>query len=119
MIDTGAGSTVLHYEDAEETGCNVGPMSEKVYGIGGEAPAARTDVPSVELGSAIFENRVLLSIDMFKQMGRRGNYAALFGADFLRETDAVITYREKKIFLQSDKSDKKNKENADKKKDAE
>jgi predicted aspartyl protease len=110
MIDTGAGSTVLHFEDAEETGCTVGPMNLKVYGIGGEAPAARTDVPSVELGGARFENRQLLSINMFKQMGRRGDYCALFGADFLRETDAVITYREQKIFLQSDNSAKKNKE---------
>ncbi|MGI9240737.1 MAG: retropepsin-like aspartic protease, partial [Verrucomicrobiales bacterium] len=104
MIDTGAGSTVLHVEDAEETGCAVGPMTEKVYGIGGEAPAARTDVPSVELGSAKFENRQLLSLDMFKQHGGRGNYCGLFGADFLRETDAVITYREQKIFLKSDKA---------------
>ncbi len=108
MIDTGAGSTVLHVEDAEETGCVVGPMTEKVFGIGGEAPAARTDVPSVELGTAKFENRQLLSLDMFKQRGARGEYCGLFGADFLRETDAVITYREQKIFLQSDKSVEKN-----------
>ncbi|MFT4546110.1 MAG: putative aspartyl protease [Verrucomicrobiales bacterium] len=107
MIDTGAGSTVLHVEDALETGCAVGPMTEKVYGIGGEAPAARVDVASVELGGALFENRQLMALDMFKQMGRRGPYCGLFGADFLRETDAVITYREQKIFLQADKSDKK------------
>jgi predicted aspartyl protease len=109
MIDTGAGSTVLHVEDAEETGCTVGPMTEKVYGIGGEAPAARTDVPSIEMGGAKFENRQLLSLDMFKQhRGGRGDYCALFGADFLRETDAVITYREQKIFLKSDQAAAKN-----------
>ena len=103
MIDTGAGSTVLHVEDAEETGCQVGPMTEIVHGVGGTAPAAKVEVPSVELGGARFENRQLLALDMFKQRGRRGEYCGLFGADFLRETDAVITYREQKIFLQADK----------------
>lgn len=103
MIDTGAGSSVLHVETAEKAGCTVGPMDQKVYGIGGEAPAAITEVPSLEMGQARFENRKLLSVDLFKQLGGRRDYGAIFGADFMRETDAVITYREKKVFLQSDK----------------
>jgi predicted aspartyl protease len=101
MIDTGAGGTTLHVETAEKAGCDVGPMDQKVYGIGGEAPAAITRVPSLEMGRAKFENRKLLSVDLFKNGGQR-DCGAIFGADFMRETDAVITYREKKIFLQSD-----------------
>ncbi len=102
MIDTGAGSTVLHVDWAKECGCAVGPMDKKVYGIGGEAPAAETRVPSLQMGRARFENRKLLSIDLFKQLGGMRDYGAIFGADFMRETDAVITYREQKIFLQPD-----------------
>jgi predicted aspartyl protease len=102
MIDTGAGSTVLHVDWAKECGCEVGPMDKKVYGIGGEAPAAETRVPSLQMGRAIFENRKLLSIDLFKQLGGMRDYGAIFGADFMRETDAVITYKEQMIFLQPD-----------------
>ncbi len=102
MIDTGAGSSVLHVDWAKECGCVVGPMDQTVYGIGGKAPAAITQVPKLKLGRVLFENRRLLSIDLFKQLGGNREYGAIFGADFMRETDAVITYREKKIFLQSD-----------------
>ncbi|MCP4849502.1 MAG: clan AA aspartic protease [Verrucomicrobiaceae bacterium] len=102
MIDTGAGSSVLHVDWAKECGCQVGPMDQTVYGIGGKAPAAITQVPSLKMGRALFENRRLLSIDLFKQLGGNREYGAIFGADFMRETDAVITYREKKIFLQPD-----------------
>ena len=77
-------------------------MDQTVYGIGGKAPAAITQVPSLRMGRALFENRRLLSIDLFKQLGGNREYGAIFGADFMRETDAVITYREKKIFLQPD-----------------
>ncbi len=102
MIDTGAGTSVLHADWAKEAGCAVGPMDQKVFGIGGEAPAAITGVPSLEMGRARFENRRLMSVDLFKQLGNRGQYGGIFGADFLRETDAVITYREQKVFLQPD-----------------
>jgi len=105
MIDTGAGSSVLDAKWAKDTGCQVGPMDQVVYGIGGKAPAAITQVPSLTMGKAKFENRQLLSVDLFKQLGGGGGaraYGAIFGADFMRETDAVITYREKKVFLQPD-----------------
>ena len=103
MIDTGAGSSVLHVEWAKEAGCDVGPMDQIVFGIGGEAPAAITKVPVLTMGRAKFENRQLLSVDLFKQLGGNRAYGAIFGADFMRETDAVITYREQKVFLQPDK----------------
>jgi hypothetical protein len=103
MIDTGAGSSVLHVEWAKETGCDVGPMDQTVFGIGGKAPAAITKVPVLTMGRAKFENRQLLSVDLFKQLGGNRAYGAIFGADFMRETDAVITYREQKVFLQPDK----------------
>ena len=102
MIDTGAGSSVLHVDWAKETGCEVGPMDQTVFGIGGKAPAAITKVPVLTMGRAKFENRQLLSVDLFKQLGGNRIYGAIFGADFMRETDAVITYREQKVFLQPD-----------------
>ena len=37
MIDTGAGSSVLDVNWAKDTGCQVGPMDQVVYGIGGKA----------------------------------------------------------------------------------
>ena len=81
----------------------MGPMDQVVYGIGGQAPAAITQVPSLTMGNAKFENRQLLSVDLFKRLGRGLKaYGAIFGADFMRETDAVITYREQKVFLQTD-----------------
>ena len=103
MIDTGAGSSVLDVNWAKDTGCQVGPMDQIVYGIGGQAPAAITQVPSLTMGNAKFENRQLLSVDLFKRLGGGAKaYGAIFGADFMRETDAVITYREQKVFLQTD-----------------
>ena len=78
-------------------------MDQTVFGIGGKAPAAITNVPVLTMGRAKFENRQLLSVDLFKQLGGNRAYGAIFGADFMRETDAVITYREQKVFLQPDK----------------
>ena len=39
-------------------------------------------------------------------IGGEGNYDALFGAEFLRELDAVINYKEGRMFLKPDNSDK-------------
>jgi hypothetical protein len=99
MIDTGAELSVLHAPDAEEAGCEVGPMDQKLFGIGGEAPAAVTKVALVQMGDARIENRSLLSTDLFRNQPRRGDFGAIFGADFMRELDAVLTYRESRIFL--------------------
>ncbi|MEZ5301335.1 MAG: aspartyl protease family protein [Verrucomicrobiales bacterium] len=102
MIDTGAGSSVLNADDAKATGCEVGPMNQTIYGIGGEAKAAVTKVPSLEMGHAKVTNRRLLSTDLFKQVGGEGNYGGIFGADFLRELNGVVNYRENRIFLRQD-----------------
>jgi hypothetical protein len=53
------------------------------------------------MGEAVLTNRKVLTKDMtrdetgYKEMGNVG----LFGADFMRELDAVITYTEDRIFL--------------------
>ena len=53
------------------------------------------------MGDAALTNRKVLASDMtrdestHKEMG----YVGLFGADFMRELDAVITYTENRIFL--------------------
>lgn len=107
MIDTGAFSGILHIGFSKKAGLEMGPMDQKIYGIGGEAPAAITKVPRMQMGEAVIENRELLSADLFKDAGGfGGNHDALFGADFLRQLDAVINYKEGRMFLKPDNSDK-------------
>ena len=43
MIDTGADSSLLHIDAAKKYGCEVGPMDQEVWGIGGKRPAAVSD----------------------------------------------------------------------------
>ena len=102
MIDTGADMSLLHVATAKEAKCDIGPMDQKIFGVGGEAPAAVTQVKSLQMGDALIENRKVLSADIFKNFGGSGDYGAIFGADFMRELDGVITYRESRIFLRQD-----------------
>jgi len=99
MIDTGADSSLLDLKQANKSGCEVGPMDHKVYGIGGSAPAGETVMKKISLGKVELTNRRTLATDMSARSGRELDYVGLFGADFMRELDAVITYSEKKIFL--------------------
>lgn len=100
MIDTGADNSLLHLWAAKEYGCEVGPMDKKVYGIGGEAPAAVTKIKRLTMGDAKLTNRKVLSTDMTRpEEGDDMGWVGLFGADFMRELEAVITYRESRIFL--------------------
>ncbi len=104
LIDTGADSSLLHLHWAKEYGCEVGPMDQKVNGIGGEAPAAITKIAKITLGNAELTNRRLLSTDLARfQPDEDLDYIGLFGSDYMRELDAVVTYREQKIFLKEDK----------------
>lgn len=98
MIDTGADNSLLHLEAAKKYKVEIGPMDKKVYGIGGEAPAAASTVESVELGDAIFRKRQILTTDL-DRFEQGLDYVGLFGADFMRECNAVITYGEERIFL--------------------
>ena len=99
MIDTGANSSLLDLKQANKSGCEVGPMEHLVYGIGGSAPAGETVMKKITLGKVQLTNRRTLATDMSARSGRDLDYVGLFGADFMRELDAVITYSEKKIFL--------------------
>lgn len=100
MIDTGADNSLLHLNSAKKFGCEVGPMDKKVYGIGGSAPAAATDIKKITLGEAVLTNRTLLATDMKRhQEDKEQEWVGLFGADYMRELEAVITYRESRIFL--------------------
>jgi hypothetical protein len=52
------------------------------------------------MGDAVLTNRKVLATDLNRfHPGEDLDYVGLFGADFMRELDAVITYREKRIFL--------------------
>ncbi|MFK7852267.1 MAG: aspartyl protease family protein [Akkermansiaceae bacterium] len=102
MIDTGAQTTVLHIESAKDAKCEVGPLDQVIYGVGGQAPAAITKVKLVKMGTAEITNRALISADLFKDNPGEPSFGAIFGADFLRELDGVITYRESRIFLRQE-----------------
>lgn len=99
MIDTGADSSLLDLKQANKSGCEVGPMEHKVYGIGGSAPAGETVMKKITLGKVELTNRRTLATDMTGRAGGELDHVGLFGADFMRELDAVITYREDRIFL--------------------
>ena len=99
LIDTGAQSSLIHLKAAEDAKLEIGPMSEKIYGVAGEAPAAVTKVPVLKMGDAVLKNRKLLAADIFKDIGGVQTYGAIFGADFLRELNAAISYREGRMFL--------------------
>jgi clan AA aspartic protease (TIGR02281 family) len=102
MVDTGAQSSLVHLGSAQEAGLEIGPMDQTIYGIGGKVQAAVTKAPTIKLGDAVIENRRLLTTDIFKNIPSGKGYDAIFGADFLRELDAVISYREGRMFLKPD-----------------
>lgn len=108
LIDTGAHSCTMDIQFARNVAkLEVGPMDQVIRGIGGEAPAALTKVPLITLGDAVIRDRIALSADIHKDsIAGQGNYDALFGAEFLRELDAVINYKEGRMFLKPDNSDK-------------
>lgn len=99
MIDTGANTSLLDLVEAKKNGCEVGPLEHKVYGIGGSAPAGETVIKKLTMGKVELTNRRTLATDMTTRSGGQLDYVGLFGADFMRELDAVITYRENRIFL--------------------
>ena len=104
MIDTGAASSLLDLKAAEGAGLEIGPMTEKISGVAGEAPAAVVRVPSLKMGDAHITNRKLLAADIFDKIPGPRTYGAIFGGDFLRELNAVISYREGRMFLKVDNS---------------
>jgi len=108
LIDTGAHSCTMDVNFARNVAkLEVGPMDQIIRGIGGEAPAALTKVPVITLGDAVIKDRIALSADIHKHaIAQQGNYDALFGAEFLRELDAVINYKEGRMFLKPDNSDR-------------
>ena len=109
LIDTGAHGGVFHLAFAKSAGIEVGPMNRTIVGIGGEAPAADAKVALMKMGDAVITNRVLMAADLEKDRpsyGGKSNHDAIFGADFLRQLDGVINYKEGRIFLKPDQSDK-------------
>ena len=102
MIDTGADNSLLSVAAAKKNGCEVGEMDQEVWGIGGKAPAAITKIAKLTMGDAVLTNRKVLSTKLTRGDADADadiGYVGLFGADFMRELDAVITYTENRIFL--------------------
>ncbi|MEI6676945.1 MAG: retropepsin-like aspartic protease, partial [Verrucomicrobiota bacterium] len=107
LVDTGAGTSLLHAPFATSVGLVVGPMDEKIYGVSGEAPAGWTPVPSIQLGEAVFKDRRILATDLLKDKppGAKSREDVILGADFMNKLDAVISYQDRRIFLRPDRSD--------------
>ena len=76
-------------------------MDQEVWGIGGKQPAAKTKIAKVTMGEAVLTNRLVLStkLNRGEDDDETIGYVGLFGADFMRELEAVITYTENRIFL--------------------
>ena len=102
MIDTGAHSSIVHDASAKEAGLEIGPYDQEIFGVAGKQKAAVTRISSLKLGDTVVENRKLLATDFLPIGGGPGRFEVIFGADFLRELDAVISYREGRIFLRPD-----------------
>ena len=102
MIDTGAHSSLVHDGSAKEAGLQIGPYDQEIRGVAGKQKAAVTRISSLKLGDTVVENRKLLATDFIPIGGGPGRFDVIFGADFLRELDAVISYREGRIFLRPD-----------------
>lgn len=115
IVDTGAGTSLFHTGTAKRTGCPLGAFTEKVYGVSGEAPAAWAEVQELSIGESVFKNRRILATDLKKDQhkGVKLRDDGLFGAEFLSDLDAVISYRERKLYLRPDKSDNKKEDDAE------
>ena len=107
MIDTGAHSSIIHDGSAKEAGLEIGPYDQEIRGVAGSQKAAVTRISVLKLGDTVVENRKLLATDFVPIGGGPGQFEVIFGADFLRELDAVISYREGRIFLKPDNIVKK------------
>jgi predicted aspartyl protease len=107
LIDTGAGTSLLHIPFAKDSGCKVGELTEKIYGVAGEAPAAWTEVPTISFGESVFKGTKILATDLTNGLaeGQKLREQAILGADIMSQLDAVISYPERRIFLRPDKSD--------------
>lgn len=115
LVDTGAGTSLLHAPFATSVGLTVGPLTEKIYGVSGEAPAGWTDVPTMQLGEAIFKDRRILATDLLKDKppGTKNREDVILGAEFMNKLDAVISYEAGRIFLRPDRSDQNEAKTAD------
>ncbi|GHC41524.1 retropepsin-like aspartic protease [Roseibacillus persicicus] len=110
LVDTGAGTSLLHLESARRSKCKVGPLDEKVYGVAGETEAAWTDVPSLTFGESGFKDIQILAADLEEDLTPEEKKVMksedmLLGADLLEQLEAVIDYKERRIFFRPDLSD--------------
>ena len=107
LVDTGAGTSLLHAPFATSVGLEVGPLDEKIYGVSGEAAAGWTPVPTIQLGEAVFKDRRILATDLLKDKppGTKSREDVILGAEFMSKLDAVISYQDRRIFLRPDRSD--------------
>lgn len=109
LIDTGAGTSLIHIPFAKKANCEVGPMTEVIQGVAGTAPAGYCDVPNISFGEAVFKGTKILATDLANGLpdGQQPKEDAILGADIMSQLDAVISYPDRRIYLRPDKSDEK------------
>lgn len=110
LVDTGAGTSLLHLESAHRAKCEVGPLTEVVYGVAGETEAGWTDVPTLTFGESGFKDIQILAADLAEDLTPEERAVdntedMLLGADLLERLEAVIDYRERRIFFRPDLSE--------------
>ncbi len=118
LVDTGAHNSLLHLDGARRTKCEIGPMTEKVYGVSGETDAAWTDVKSLTFGESGFNDIKILAADLAEDLTDAEKKIdqtedMLLGADLLERLEAVIDYKERRIFFRPDLSDESTVETED------
>ena len=104
-VDAGTAATLLHIPFAKAANCKIGPMNQKIWGIAGFQPAGRVQVAKLEIGSSVFLDEFIQGADRNFNMpkGFRLREEILLGADFLTKLEAIISYKDRAIFLRPDK----------------
>lgn len=105
LIDTGASNTVVDARSAETLGLQSKATEEKAGGFGTtEGATAHTAVITLQIGSLHFPSFTLYVLDLeYCNAGIEANGGqridGIIGADILGEREAVIDYREAKLYL--------------------
>ncbi len=104
VIDTGASSTSFESKFSEKAGAEIGPYDQFVIGVGGKRPAAVTRYDALTIGGVTVRNRRVLSSDKGISSSNELGEAGLLGTDLFLEWGAVISYKEKKLFIREPKA---------------
>lgn len=99
LLDSGAGSSVLHLGTAQRAGLKLGAR-ETVQGVGGSCTAYRIDRFAAMVANAVSVPGEVLALDLSGVAARCGaRIDGLLGADFLRDRIVQIDFAAQKLRL--------------------